>query len=310
MAIDLNNLDSLVEEDKEKGNFRCKREIFTDEQLFELEMKHIFEGNWVYLAHESQLPNINDYYSTNIGRQPVFITRNKDGELNAFLHIGAEALLQRPQRRSVPSPRAVRCRTSAGRRSHWGPTVQWSLSPQMHQFTVLGKRTCSELLRKCHQATGLVRNELMERPRLPRHPRSNLHRIPTPREALVEQIRMEKGKDQATIKAYEAQPKAAAARELRKTAAASERLPTPSLTSTLDTWTLTVFGLMNSSLPISPLLRPVATRRSTSRSRGVSLTPSAADSSDRRSSTATPSLRATSPISASNGALPSSVAAP
>lgn len=94
MAIDLNNLDSLVEEDKEKGNFRCKREIFTDEQLFELEMKHIFEGNWVYLAHESQLPNINDYYSTNIGRQPVFITRNKDGELNAFInacaHRGAQ----------------------------------------------------------------------------------------------------------------------------------------------------------------------------------------------------------------------------
>ncbi len=94
MAIDLNNLDSLVEEDKEKGNFRCKREIFTDEQLFELEMKHIFEGNWVYLAHESQLPNVNDYYSTNIGRQPVFITRNKDGELNAFInacaHRGAQ----------------------------------------------------------------------------------------------------------------------------------------------------------------------------------------------------------------------------
>jgi benzoate/toluate 1,2-dioxygenase alpha subunit len=94
MAIDLNNLDSLVEEDKEKGNFRCKREIFTDEQLFELEMKHIFEGNWVYLAHESQLPNINDYYTTNIGRQPIFITRNKDGELNAFInacaHRGAQ----------------------------------------------------------------------------------------------------------------------------------------------------------------------------------------------------------------------------
>ena len=34
----------------------CDRSVFTDEQLFELEMKHIFEGNWVYLAHESQIP--------------------------------------------------------------------------------------------------------------------------------------------------------------------------------------------------------------------------------------------------------------
>jgi phenylpropionate dioxygenase-like ring-hydroxylating dioxygenase large terminal subunit len=57
-------------------------------------MKHIFEGNWIYLAHESQIPNNNDYYTTQIGRQPVFIARNKQGELNAFInacsHRGAQ----------------------------------------------------------------------------------------------------------------------------------------------------------------------------------------------------------------------------
>jgi benzoate/toluate 1,2-dioxygenase alpha subunit len=62
--------------------------------LFELEMKHIFEGNWIYLAHESQVPNNNDYYTTHIGRQPVFIARNRQGELNAFInacsHRGAQ----------------------------------------------------------------------------------------------------------------------------------------------------------------------------------------------------------------------------
>ena len=46
-------------------------------------MKHIFEGNWIYLAHESQIPNANDYFTTYIGRQPVVITRDKDGELHA-----------------------------------------------------------------------------------------------------------------------------------------------------------------------------------------------------------------------------------
>ncbi|ENO98161.1 benzoate 1,2-dioxygenase large subunit [Thauera phenylacetica] len=79
-------LDSLLEKDKEKGLFRCKREMFTSRELFDLEMKHIFEGNWIYLAHESQLPKINDYYTTKIGRQPVFITRNKDNQLNCFIN--------------------------------------------------------------------------------------------------------------------------------------------------------------------------------------------------------------------------------
>src|SRR5699024_1909515 len=53
----------------------------------------IFESNWVYLAHESQLPEIGDYFTTYIGRQPVVITRDKDGELhcliNAWAHRGA-----------------------------------------------------------------------------------------------------------------------------------------------------------------------------------------------------------------------------
>lgn len=79
-------LDSLLQKDKEKGLFRCKREMFTNEDLFELEMKHIFEGNWIYLAHESQLPNTNDYLTLHIGRQPVILTRNKEGKIHAFLN--------------------------------------------------------------------------------------------------------------------------------------------------------------------------------------------------------------------------------
>jgi benzoate/toluate 1,2-dioxygenase alpha subunit len=60
------------------------RNIFTDAEIFELEMKYIFEGNWIYLAHESQIRNKNDYFTTHMGRQPIFIARSRDGELNAF----------------------------------------------------------------------------------------------------------------------------------------------------------------------------------------------------------------------------------
>ena len=66
-----------VQEDPATGVFRCRRDIFTDPDLFALEMKHIFEGGWIYLAHESQVPEINDYFTTWIGRQPVVITRDK-----------------------------------------------------------------------------------------------------------------------------------------------------------------------------------------------------------------------------------------
>ena len=89
--IDKNNeldhlLSTAVQDDRQAGVFRCRRDIFTHPELFDLEMKHIFERNWVYLAHESQIPNNNDYYTTWIGRQPVVVTRDKMGELHAVIN--------------------------------------------------------------------------------------------------------------------------------------------------------------------------------------------------------------------------------
>jgi len=79
-------IETALEDDAERGHFRVARDIFTDPELFELEMKYIFEGNWIYLAHESQIPNKNDYFTGYMGRQPIFIARNRNGELNAFIN--------------------------------------------------------------------------------------------------------------------------------------------------------------------------------------------------------------------------------
>lgn len=79
-------LETALQEDPDRGIWRVGRDIFTDPELFELEMTHIFEGNWIYLAHESQVPNPNDYFTTAMGRQPIVIARSKSGELNAFIN--------------------------------------------------------------------------------------------------------------------------------------------------------------------------------------------------------------------------------
>ncbi|NLW04646.1 MAG: Rieske 2Fe-2S domain-containing protein [Pseudomonadaceae bacterium] len=77
---------NAVEVNPEKGIYRGDRSAFTSEEIFELEMKHIFEGNWVFLAHESQVENPGDYFTLTLGRQPVVITRTEDGELKAVLN--------------------------------------------------------------------------------------------------------------------------------------------------------------------------------------------------------------------------------
>ncbi|MFB8267598.1 benzoate 1,2-dioxygenase large subunit [Streptomyces sp. NPDC055955] len=79
-------VDEVLVDDAERGVHRVRRDIFTDEEIFELEMKHIFEGNWVYLAHDSQIPETGDYFTTYVGRQPVVISRDKQGELHCLLN--------------------------------------------------------------------------------------------------------------------------------------------------------------------------------------------------------------------------------
>jgi benzoate/toluate 1,2-dioxygenase subunit alpha len=101
MRTDLiERIDGALIEDAANGVYRCDRTIYTDAELFVLEMEHIFEGNWVYLAHESQIPNKNDYFTTTIGRQPIFIARNRNNELNAFINACAHrgAMLCRHKR--------------------------------------------------------------------------------------------------------------------------------------------------------------------------------------------------------------------
>ena len=85
-AMTKERLQSMVVEEPSTGQFKYRREMFNNEELFELEMKHIWEGNWVYLAHETQIKDANDYFTGYIGRQPIVITRNKEGQLHAFLN--------------------------------------------------------------------------------------------------------------------------------------------------------------------------------------------------------------------------------
>jgi benzoate/toluate 1,2-dioxygenase subunit alpha len=68
------------------GVFRVRRDIYTDRQLFELEMKHIFERTWNYVAFESEMARPHDFVTRHIGRTPVIVSRDAKGTLGAFVN--------------------------------------------------------------------------------------------------------------------------------------------------------------------------------------------------------------------------------
>src|SRR5690606_8070225 len=72
--------DELVQED------RAHRLIYTDPAIFDAEMTHIFGGTWVYLAHESQIPNPNDFMTAKLGLRPIIVTRDGEGTIRALFN--------------------------------------------------------------------------------------------------------------------------------------------------------------------------------------------------------------------------------
>lgn len=59
-------------------------EIFNSEEIFRAEVERIFTRVWVFVAHESELPNAGDFVQRRIGVDPVIVTRGGGGEINVL----------------------------------------------------------------------------------------------------------------------------------------------------------------------------------------------------------------------------------
>lgn len=65
---------------------RVHRSLYTDAAIFQAEMIRIFGGTWVYLGHESEIPQPNDFKTRQLGHRPIILVRDRDGEIRALLN--------------------------------------------------------------------------------------------------------------------------------------------------------------------------------------------------------------------------------
>lgn len=60
------------------------RNAYVDPAVFALEMERIFGTAWVYVGHDSELPQPGDFKTTMIGRNPVIVSRTVNGGVVVF----------------------------------------------------------------------------------------------------------------------------------------------------------------------------------------------------------------------------------
>jgi len=121
------SFDALIDDRPKDGVFRVHADIFRRQDICELELKHIFEGGWVFVGLECQAEKPDDFFTTFIGRQPVIVTRDSAGKLGCFYN-------------ACRHRGAMVCQVSAGNRKHHVcPYHGWSYDSAGRNIAIPGQ---------------------------------------------------------------------------------------------------------------------------------------------------------------------------
>lgn len=72
---------------EQKDGWTLSRPFYRDQEIFEREMTQIFSRDWLFVGHVARIPNAGDYFTYQIGEEPMIIIRGHDGEVHALWNV-------------------------------------------------------------------------------------------------------------------------------------------------------------------------------------------------------------------------------
>src|SRR5438309_12040957 len=73
-------LERLVEAD------RVHRDVYTDPEVFQLEMERLWSRTWIYVGHTSQVPRAGDFITLDIAAHPAIMVPHTDGSARSLMN--------------------------------------------------------------------------------------------------------------------------------------------------------------------------------------------------------------------------------
>ena len=76
------NYDRMIDTD----HGMISREIFSAKAIFDEELEKIFTRAWLFVGHESLIPNPGDFFTSRMGAESVILARDKKQQIHVFLN--------------------------------------------------------------------------------------------------------------------------------------------------------------------------------------------------------------------------------
>ena len=83
----MNNIELQTLIRSQKPNHTLDQKFYTNNEIFELDLKNIFSKQWVFVGHVTRISNQGDYFLFEIGNESIIIIRGKDNNIYAHYNV-------------------------------------------------------------------------------------------------------------------------------------------------------------------------------------------------------------------------------
>ena len=68
-------------------DWSLQQEFYKRVDIYELEIEKIYMDSWLFIGHDSEIPNIGDYFVYNLLSESVIVVRGKDDQIHAYMNV-------------------------------------------------------------------------------------------------------------------------------------------------------------------------------------------------------------------------------
>ena len=67
--------------------YALPQSVYRDPDIYRQDIEHIFLKCWLYAGHQSEIPNVGDWFLFEFAEESVIIVRSAENEINALLNV-------------------------------------------------------------------------------------------------------------------------------------------------------------------------------------------------------------------------------